>query len=197
MVPRSVSDDHKILVVVQLCWPTQPINTFLLASVPSLWETLLEKKQIITCTPLNSLLPHHIALQAVCDHHHHLSLLLSCSCHPSPFTKAGSSLEQLLALLSACVRHRCTQNLHRSPHGHAVHQRINSFLWSFNLELPGGTGSPLTCSFHLTEWKGPPSPPQLRLSGPRSRDKASALTQSPLADVRPSGTANNELRVIH
>lgn len=37
---------------------------------------------------------------------------------------------------------------------------INSFLWSFILELLGGTGCPLTCSFHLTEWKGPPNPPQ-------------------------------------
>lgn len=35
------------------------------------------------------------------------------------------------------------------------------------------------------------------LFGPRPGDRSPALTQSPLADIRPGCTANDELRVTH
>lgn len=115
---------------------------------------------------------------------------------------------------------------------------INPFLWSLNLEPPGGRGCPPPSSFHRTRWEGslwyrggraeagmkmrytglgkgavklvhpqpytntssptmPALPSHCSPDTDRSGDRAPALTQSPLADVRPGCTTNNELRVIH
>lgn len=117
-----------------------------------------------------------------------------CYCHaaaiPHHLPKQGALWSSSGIAVSMCQAWMHPESPLISARSSCAH--INSFLRSFNLEPPGGTGCPHLAFYTSQNGKGHPPSPVTTV-----KDKAPTLTQSPLADVCPGGTANDELRVTH
>lgn len=83
VVPGSGSDDHKIPVASPASLHS-PLTLLFLSQYLCLgrhpWRN--NKSPLVLCSsPLSSLLPHHVALQALCHDQHILTSV--CYCHPA------------------------------------------------------------------------------------------------------------------
>lgn len=156
MVPRSGSDDHEIPVASSASLPS-PLTLLSLSQCLCLERHPRRNDKsplVLHSSPLNSLLPHHVASQALCHDQHILTSV--CYCHPAAIPH---HLPKQGALWSSSWS-SCWRVSGMDPPGIPPDLSIvklcnsNPFLWSLNLEPPGGTGCPPPSSFHRTKWEG-------------------------------------------